>query len=654
MNHSSDITDNFEAYTNSLFGSLVQAVQQANTIPSSEDLSFYRMLNRPLGTTLDTCSGDILDMCNSLLQYVGRPPSDPFEEADDVRERFGDVVDAVDSLLERTDVCLDEMTGKTNERSVITQSAPSLVKMSQPNLDYHLIHAQNIVRPQIRFADKIDNTNHIPFVPKIKTKPNAKVPLGYGMPTLQKAIDDEITETADHLQTHMQSLGIAEGMMSAPHPYEYELKHIEYPTWLFKPVTETPYTLFDDTDAIWVDTPQGLQNMINILSNVTEIAVDLEAHDYRSFQGFTCLMQLSTREQDFIVDTLVLREELHAINVIFSNPNIIKVFHGADSDIVWLQRDFGVYVIGLFDTYQASRILEFERLSLAYLLQKYANVNPDKRYQLADWRIRPLPKEMLLYARSDTHYLLYIFDRLHQELMAKSNPETLNLLHAVLDRSQETALKRYEKEMYDEEHGEGPGGWRTLIAKWNYSLNTVQLAVFRALHAWRDRTARIEDESTRYILPNPMLFSLAQKMPTEAAGVIGCCTPVPPLVRMNATDLAYEIQNARSAAEQQQAERAAKVRAMIQSTDDTSMKAEHIRFDTMQVDQHNDTLMDRELPDVSTLLVEHSQLFGHHAIVWKSTSIKAIDESTEVAQHLPEFSFIPLDQNINEWTVVHH
>ena len=34
----------------------------------------------------------------------------------------------------------------------------------------------------------------------------------------------------------------------------------------------------------------------------------------------------------------------------------------------------------------------------------------DKKYQLADWRVRPLPEELMLYARMDTHYLLYIYD----------------------------------------------------------------------------------------------------------------------------------------------------------------------------------------------------------------------------------------------------
>ena len=35
---------------------------------------------------------------------------------------------------------------------------------------------------------------------------------------------------------------------------------------------------------------------------------------------------------------------------VFANPAICKVFHGADSDILWLQRDFHIYVVNLFDT----------------------------------------------------------------------------------------------------------------------------------------------------------------------------------------------------------------------------------------------------------------------------------------------------------------
>lgn len=42
---------------------------------------------------------------------------------------------------------------------------------------------------------------------------------------------------------------------------------------------------------------------------------------------------------------------------VFTDPKIVKVMHGSDSDIVWLQRDFGLYIVNLFDTGQATRVL---------------------------------------------------------------------------------------------------------------------------------------------------------------------------------------------------------------------------------------------------------------------------------------------------------
>ena len=61
--------------------------------------------------------------------------------------------------------------------------------------------------------------------------------------------------------------------------------------------------------------------------------------------------------------------------------------------------------------------METSGFGLAVLLQKYCNVIADKKYQLADWRIRPLSEEMLKYAREDTHYLLYVYDMLRLELI---------------------------------------------------------------------------------------------------------------------------------------------------------------------------------------------------------------------------------------------
>ena len=130
--------------------------------------------------------------------------------------------------------------------------------------------------------------------------------------------------------------------------------------------------------------------------------------------------------------------------------------------------------------------------------------------------------------------------------MDNSRKGTHNLLDTTLKRSAETSLKVHEKDIYDAEEGLGSNGWHNLYAKWNRALNNQQFAVFKAIHAWRDQTARDEDESHRYVLPNHMMFTLAEKMPEEAAGVLGCCNPVPPAVRMNATDIAMLISRTKS------------------------------------------------------------------------------------------------------------
>jgi len=126
----------------------------------------------------------------------------------------------------------------------------------------------------------------------------------------------------------------------------------------------------------------------------------------------------------------------------------------------------------------------------------YCDFTADKRYQLADWRIRPLPEEMLFYARSDTHFLLFIYDNLRNALVQRAN-STKDLVNEVLSRSEKTALNVHFRKPYNVDTGMGPGGWFNLAKKRNNALFGKQKAIFTAVHSWRDRVSREEDESTR-------------------------------------------------------------------------------------------------------------------------------------------------------------
>lgn len=129
-----------------------------------------------------------------------------------------------------------------------------------------------------------------------------------------------------------------------------------------------------------------------------------------------------------MVDALALRGQIPAaLGPVFADGSIVKVLHGADGDVQWLQRDFGIYVVSLFDTGQAARVLGLPSHGLAHLLQRHCGVRANKALQLADWRCRPLTHEMAHYAREDTHYLLHVYDALRRELAERQDevPEEL-------------------------------------------------------------------------------------------------------------------------------------------------------------------------------------------------------------------------------------
>lgn len=306
-----------------------------------------------------------------------------------------------------------------------------------------------------------------------------------------------------------------------------------------------PYIPPDESEAIFVDSKEGLEEMLAELRKASEIAIDLEHHDTHSYVGIVCLMQISTREKDWIIDTLVpWREDLQILNEVFADPKILKVLQGSTMDIIWLQRDLGLYIVGLFDTYHASTALGFPQKSLKYLLERFCNFHANKKYQMADWRIRPLPQEMLDYARSDTHYLLFIYDNLRNMLIEASDPDN-NLVDYVLAESKKEALQKYNRAVYDVERGLGSVGWFAPLAKRSTRFTPEQFGVYRAVHEWRDRTARASDEGVMFIMSQVTLFAVAEAMPTTVPALINATNPVSKAIKEASHELVEIIKKAK-------------------------------------------------------------------------------------------------------------
>ena len=302
------------------------------------------------------------------------------------------------------------------------------------------------------------------------------------------------------------------------------------------PILPTPTN--EENPATFVDNENGLEELEGVLSKAPIFAVDLEHHSYRTYRGFTCLIQISTREQDFVVDALRLRHLIGpALGRHFENEEKLKVFHGANSDMIWLQRDFGIYVVNMFDTGQAAHALELPSFGLAYLLKQYCGIKAEKKYQLADWRLRPLSREMINYARSDTHSLLYVHDRLKQELYAKGGVECIQ---SVFLKSRDVCLLTYEPQVITDlsyhddlmksanaSSGGGSGHGNTLTrsaqqAQLSQEIlkSPVAQAAMEALFKWRDDCARANDESLGFVMPRHLMLRLASEQPKVARDVV--------------------------------------------------------------------------------------------------------------------------------------
>lgn len=161
---------------------------------------------------------------------------------------------------------------------------------------------------------------------------------------------------------------------------------------------------------------------------------------------------------------------------------------------------------------------------------------------------RPLPTEMFFYARADTHFLLYIYDHMRNELIDRTNPDVPdeNRIEIVLQKSKETSLLRYERQVYNKDSGKGPGGWYSLLVKTPALFSNEQFAVFRAVHGWRDRIARADDDSTAFVMPQQVLFSIAKLMPMDMVALLSIAHPISHSVKSRAGELLDLIKNAKA------------------------------------------------------------------------------------------------------------
>jgi ribonuclease D len=246
--------------------------------------------------------------------------------------------------------------------------------------------------------------------------------------------------------------------------------------------------------ATYIRRYEDLARLADALKDEPMLAVDTESNSLYAYRERVCLVQLSTRQHDYILDPLMI-VDMSPLAPLLEDPKIEKVFHAAEYDLICLQRDYGFSVSNLFDTMIAARICGHKLVGLGSLLSEFEGVALDKRHQRDDWGQRPLPPDSLAYAQMDTHFLPALRDHLAEELTQ------LGRWREATEAFAEATRVNLPDLSFDPE-----GYWRIGMPN---QLTRQQMAVLRELYLLRENLAETRDLPPFKIFPDKTLVQVA-------------------------------------------------------------------------------------------------------------------------------------------------
>lgn len=256
----------------------------------------------------------------------------------------------------------------------------------------------------------------------------------------------------------------------------------------------------DSSHVHWVDERGELERLAGRLESADVIALDTEQDSFYSYFTKVCILQIGAFGEEWIIDTLVLRD-FECLTGPFLDPRIPKIFHAGENDVDLLRRQCGLNFVGVFDTMAASSILGYQKTGLAGQLHEQFGIEIEKKYQRSDWRKRPLAQEQIDYAALDVRFL----PRLREALLGELE-ETKRVEESLSD------FHRIENVVHDVKEFDPDGYYWQKGVK---DLPGKQRSILRSMYVLRDEIARKEDRAPFRVLTEEVLRRLAHDSPRD-------------------------------------------------------------------------------------------------------------------------------------------
>jgi ribonuclease D len=252
-----------------------------------------------------------------------------------------------------------------------------------------------------------------------------------------------------------------------------------------------------------ITTTAELSAFCRSLKGAPFVAVDTEFMRETTYWPKLCLIQAATPEIEAVIDPLAEDMDLSPFLAVMADPTIEKVFHAARQDVE-IFSNLGAIPTPLFDTQIAGMAAGFgEQIAYDALVRQMLKIDLDKSSRFTDWSYRPLSEAQYAYALADVTHLARLFPLLRkrlqdagriawvtEEMRAMTDP-------ALYDVDPENAWKRLKPRRHTPKY----------------------LSVFRAVAAWRERTAQARDQPRGRILKDEAIDELATQAPVDADGV---------------------------------------------------------------------------------------------------------------------------------------
>jgi ribonuclease D len=227
------------------------------------------------------------------------------------------------------------------------------------------------------------------------------------------------------------------------------------------------------------------------------IVIDTESDSLYHYHQKICLVQVATEAgSSYLLDPLE-GFPVEALRALFENPELTKVFHGADYDIALLKAKAAINIRNVYDTMIAAKFLGRTEVGLQATLRDELGLTISKGNQKDDWSARPLSEEQQNYALTDVNHLLGVMTKQKAELEEKQRLHWVVEECEALESLSGLPEKVDPREVFREVKG---------VA----ALPPRALAIFRELIACREEIAAELDLPPFRVAINEALLSLAR------------------------------------------------------------------------------------------------------------------------------------------------